>query len=133
MIALIQYTAVALFSVAALLSVVKIVRGPSILDRMVGTDVLLSTLLCALGSYVAFTGRTELLPVMMAAASLGFLGSVGVSRYVSRSETSGTIMGPAEAGPREGAYSSDADRPPAEGTAASAEESAKDRKEGEDR
>ncbi|WAL39735.1 MULTISPECIES: monovalent cation/H+ antiporter complex subunit F [Brevibacterium] len=73
-----------LFSAATVLAVVRIIRGPSILDRMIGTDVLLATLLCGIGAVVAIDGRVDLLPVMLVIAALGFIGSVGVSRYVTR-------------------------------------------------
>ncbi|WP_084499584.1 monovalent cation/H+ antiporter complex subunit F [Brevibacterium album] len=74
------------FAAAAVLAVVRIIKGPSILDRMIATDVLLATIACALGSFAAVTGRTDVLPVMLVIAMFGFVGSVGVSRYVSRSD-----------------------------------------------
>lgn len=81
------------FFVAMLIAVFKIIRGPSILDRMMASDVLLATLMCGFGGYVAVTGRVDLLPVLLALSCLGFLGSVSVSRYVSRSETSAPVIG----------------------------------------
>lgn len=73
-----------LFAAATVIAVARIIRGPSILDRMLGTDVLLATLLCGIGAVAAIDGRTDLLPVMIVIAGMGFIGSVGVSRYVAR-------------------------------------------------
>lgn len=75
-----------LFFAAAVLSVVRIIKGPSILDRMIATDVLLATIMCGLGGFAAVSGRTDVLPVMLVIAMFGFVGSVSVSRYVSRSD-----------------------------------------------
>ncbi|WP_349826768.1 monovalent cation/H+ antiporter complex subunit F [Brevibacterium litoralis] len=80
---------VPVYGAAAVLAVWRIVRGPSILDRMIGSDVLLATLVCGLAGFVAFTGMTEVLAVLLALAALGFFGSVSVSRYVSRGESRG--------------------------------------------
>src|SRR5699024_4884403 len=74
------------FLAAAVFAIVRIVRGPSILDRMIATDALLATIMCGLGGVVAFSGRTDLLPVMLVISMFGFVGAVGVSRYVSRAD-----------------------------------------------
>lgn len=75
-----------IFLAAAVIAIIRIVRGPSILDRMIATDALLATIMCALGGLLAFTGRTDLLPVMLVISMFGFVGAVGVSRYVSRAD-----------------------------------------------
>jgi multisubunit Na+/H+ antiporter MnhF subunit len=54
-----------IFLAAAIIAIIRIVRGPSILDRMIATDALLATIMCALGGLLAFTGRADLLPVML--------------------------------------------------------------------
>ena len=74
------------FLAAVVIAIVRIVRGPSILDRMIATDALLATIMCALGGVAAFSARTDLLPVMLVISMFGFVGAVGVSRYVSRAD-----------------------------------------------
>ncbi|WP_309131942.1 monovalent cation/H+ antiporter complex subunit F [Brevibacterium sp.] len=69
------------------LALYRVVRGPSILDRMIATDVVLASMMCGLGGFMALTGRTDLLPVLIVLAMLGFVGSVSVSRYVSKSDS----------------------------------------------
>lgn len=74
------------FLAAAVTAIIRIVLGPSILDRIIATDALLATIMCGVGGVVAFSGRTDLLPVMLVIAMFGFVGAVGVSRYVSRAD-----------------------------------------------
>ncbi|GAA3835374.1 hypothetical protein KACC15558_16730 [Brevibacterium ammoniilyticum] len=79
--------AAVLFAASVFLALYRVIRGPSILDRMIATDVILASLMCGLGGYMALTGRTDLLPVLIVLAMLGFVGSVSVSRYVSKSDS----------------------------------------------
>lgn len=74
-----------LLAASAVMALYRIVRGPSILDRMIATDVVLASIMCGLGGFMALSGRTDLLPVLIVLAMLGFVGSVSVSRYVSKS------------------------------------------------
>jgi multicomponent Na+:H+ antiporter subunit F len=72
------------FSVAALLAVYRVVRGPGILDRMIASDMLMTTLICILGVEMVVNRHTTLMPVMIGLALTGFLSSVAVARYVSK-------------------------------------------------
>lgn len=74
----------AIFGLAAILTVVRIVRGPSILDRAVASDVLLTEVMCVLGAEMAITGHTRNIPVMLIIAAVGVFGSIAVARYVAR-------------------------------------------------
>lgn len=76
-----------LLAASAIMALYRIVRGPSILDRMIATDVVLASIMCGLGGFMALSGRTDLLPVLIVLAMLGFVGSVSVSRYVSKSDS----------------------------------------------
>lgn len=69
---------------AALLALYRVIRGPSILDRMIASDMLLTTIICALGVEMVYNGHTRSLPAMLVLATTAFLGSVVVARYVSR-------------------------------------------------
>lgn len=72
----------ALLAVAALLTLVRIVRGPSVLDRVVATDVLVSTLVCVLGTEAAVHRHTTTLPLLVSLSLIGFVGAVAVARFV---------------------------------------------------
>jgi multicomponent Na+:H+ antiporter subunit F len=75
---------VAVFSVAAVLTVVRIIRGPSILDRAVASDVLLTEVMCVIGADMAINGHTRSIPVLLIIAAVGVFGSIAVARYVAR-------------------------------------------------
>lgn len=72
------------FGVAAMLTLVRIVIGPSILDRTVASDVLLTEVMCVLGAEMAINGHTRNIPVLLIIAAVGVFGSISVARYVAR-------------------------------------------------
>jgi len=74
----------AVFGVSALLTVWRIIIGPSILDRAVASDVLLTLLICALGAEMAINHHTRSLPVLLIVAAVGVFGSVSIARFVAR-------------------------------------------------
>lgn len=84
----VAYVVGTLFAFAALASVVRIVRGPSILDRMIASDMLLTTLICVLAADMVFNGHTRTIPVILALALTAVLGSITVARYVSKQDPS---------------------------------------------
>ncbi|GGD68138.1 membrane protein [Microbacterium murale] len=75
---------VAVFSIAAILTMFRIIRGPSILDRAVASDVLLTEVMCVLGAEMAINGHTRSIPVLLIIAAVGVFGSISVARYVAR-------------------------------------------------
>lgn len=79
-------TAAVLFTVAAILGVVQVVRGPSILDRVIGSDVLLTTLVLVLGAEMVVNGHTQTIPIMAVLAATAAFSTVAVARYVSRQD-----------------------------------------------
>jgi multicomponent Na+:H+ antiporter subunit F len=77
----------AVFAVAALLTVWRIVIGPSILDRAVASDVLLTEVMCVLGADMAINHHTRSLPVLLIIAAVGVFGSISIARFVARKDT----------------------------------------------
>lgn len=69
---------------AALLTVVRIVTGPSVLDRVVASDVLVSIVVCALGAQTALVEGKSTMPLLISLSLIGFMGSVAVARFVAR-------------------------------------------------
>jgi multicomponent Na+:H+ antiporter subunit F len=84
----VAYVVGALFAFAGLASVIRIVRGPSILDRMIASDMLLTTLICVLAADMVFNGHTRTIPVILALALTAVLGTITVARYVSKQDPS---------------------------------------------
>ncbi len=72
-----------LLAVAALLAVVRIERGPSMLDRSIAFDVLTSVLVGAIAVEAAWSRRTETIPILVVLSLVGFVGSVTIARFAS--------------------------------------------------
>ncbi|MGO2746646.1 monovalent cation/H+ antiporter complex subunit F [Microbacterium sp.] len=79
-----MFAIIVVFSVAAVLTVIRIIRGPSILDRAVASDVLLTEVMCVIGAEMAINGHTRSIPVLLIIAAVGVFGSIAVARYVAR-------------------------------------------------
>lgn len=71
-------------------AIYRIAQGPSILDRVVATDVLLIIVSSALCVEMALNHHTSNIVFVVVASVIGFVGSVTVSRFVAdrRKETS---------------------------------------------
>ena len=72
---------VAMLGVAALLLVVRIALGPTMLDRVVALDVLVAIVICGLALEAAVHRHTTTLPILVVLSLLGFVGSVSVARF----------------------------------------------------
>ncbi len=77
---------VPLFGIAAIFAVVRIIRGPSVLDRVVAADVLVSTIICGLGAEMALNRHTYSLPVALVLALFAVFGSISVAKFMSNRE-----------------------------------------------
>lgn len=69
---------------AALLTVVRIITGPSVLDRVVASDVLVSIVVCTLGAQTALVEGSSTMGLLITLSLVGFIGSVAVARFVAR-------------------------------------------------
>jgi multicomponent Na+:H+ antiporter subunit F len=77
-------TVAALLAAAMMLVLVRLVRGPSTLDRIVAVDVLLAIVICAIATEAAYTRDATSLPLLVGLSILGFIGSVSVGRFAPR-------------------------------------------------
>lgn len=75
-----------LFAAAAVLIVIRIVRGPTILDRMIASDVLLTTLILVVGAEMVVNGHTRTVPIMLVLAAVAIFATVAVARYVTKQD-----------------------------------------------
>jgi multicomponent Na+:H+ antiporter subunit F len=76
------WAAYALLGGGALLTLVRLARGPSLLDRVVATDVLLVIISAGLAVYAALQRDPTVVPVLVVVSLLAFVGSVSVARYI---------------------------------------------------
>ncbi|GAA3004728.1 monovalent cation/H+ antiporter complex subunit F [Streptomyces fulvorobeus] len=75
--------AVVMIVVAGLLLLIRIRRGPSMLDRAIALDVSAALIIAGLGAKSAFSRDPYYFPIMMVLAFLGFTGSVGIARFIA--------------------------------------------------
>lgn len=71
-----------LLAASALLTVLRVVTGPTMMDRVIGLEVVTGVLICALGTEAAVNRHTTSLPVLISLSLIGFLGSVSVARFM---------------------------------------------------
>lgn len=87
-----------LLTVAAGLILVRLVRGPSILDRIIAADALLVTVICGIALEAAYRRDATTLPILVVTAVLGSAASVAVARFVARRDVPSRVPPPAGAG-----------------------------------
>ncbi len=74
--------AACILGLAACLTTVRLLRGPSTLDRVVALDMLIAILLCSLAVTAAATLDSSPVPVLVVVSLLGFVGSVSIARFL---------------------------------------------------
>ena len=73
-----------LLAVGAALALSRVVRGPSVLDRIVATDVLLAIVMVGVAAEAAISRDSTALPILAVLSVLGFTGAVSVARFATR-------------------------------------------------
>jgi multicomponent Na+:H+ antiporter subunit F len=76
-----------MFGIGALAAVYRIVTGPSLLDRVIASDVLVVTIMCVLGAEMAVNHHIDTLPVMLVLGMFGIVGSVSVARFMAKQDS----------------------------------------------
>lgn len=69
--------------VALIIALLRMERGPSMLDRVVALDVVTAAVLGSIAVITARTYRTDLVPVLVVLSIVGFVGSVVIARFVA--------------------------------------------------
>ena len=72
----------ALLGGGALLALIRLARGPSLLDRVVATDTLLVIIAASLAVHAALERDPTVVPVLVVVSLLAFVGSVSIARYI---------------------------------------------------
>jgi len=75
-----------LLTAAAFLALYRIVRGPSLLDRMIASDMLLTTIILVVGAEMVYNGHARNVPMMLVLAAIAIFATVAVARYVSKQD-----------------------------------------------
>lgn len=91
-----------LLAASAALAFIRLVRGPSALDRALALDVVMVVMMSAVAAEAAFNRHQSSLAILAALAVVGFVASVAVARFAARREASAqTPQGEAASGQRE--------------------------------
>ncbi|HWS58422.1 MAG TPA: monovalent cation/H+ antiporter complex subunit F [Actinotalea sp.] len=72
-----------LLTAGAVLALVRVERGPSMLDRAVALDTVTIVMVCAIALEAAWSRRTDTVPILAALALVGFIGSVTIARFAA--------------------------------------------------
>lgn len=78
--------AAALLAISAGLELVRVIIGPTTLNRSIAVDMFVITLVGGIGVYVAMTGSITALPTLVVLALVGSLGSVSIAKFVGKSD-----------------------------------------------
>ena len=73
--------AAVMLTAAAAATMVRLLAGPSTLDRLVALDTLVAVTMCAIGVWAAFSRDTTVTYGLTALALISFVGSVSVARF----------------------------------------------------
>ncbi|MGY2127071.1 monovalent cation/H+ antiporter complex subunit F [Blastococcus sp. SYSU DS0617] len=108
------WLAYGMLGIGALLSLIRLGIGPSLLDRVVATDTLLVIIAAGLAVHAGLQRDPTVVPVLVVVSLLAFVGSVSVARYIGgmliRSTGDGQDVGLPEAAEERIARSLEADR-----------------------
>lgn len=80
------FVAALLFGISGLLVVIRITVGPTMLDRAISFDVLVSIAIGGIAVDAAVDRNTESVPILLVATLLGFVGSVSIARFTPGSD-----------------------------------------------
>ncbi|GAA1058425.1 hypothetical protein GCM10017608_26600 [Agromyces luteolus] len=78
----------AMFGVGAIAALVRIIRGPTMLDRALATDVLLAIAMCGLAAEMAINRHTDTLVVLLVLALFAIVGSIAIARFIGKEDRS---------------------------------------------
>ncbi|MGO3734616.1 MAG: monovalent cation/H+ antiporter complex subunit F [Canibacter sp.] len=71
--------------ITAMLALIRAIIGPGILDRIIASDVVLTTIVLALGADMVLRGHTSSIPIMIVISASAAFATIIVARYVRRS------------------------------------------------
>ena len=72
-----------LLTLGAVFAIARAEKGPSILDRTVALDIVVTTMIAAVALYAAYFRRADVVPLLVVLSLVGFVGSVTVARFAA--------------------------------------------------
>ncbi len=84
------YFCLAALSLASLGALVRVVRGPTLPDRVIALDLVAYLTMGFLGTYAVLSQQKAYVDAALVLGLLAFLGTVGLARYIERHSEYGT-------------------------------------------
>jgi multicomponent Na+:H+ antiporter subunit F len=79
--------ALSMLALAAGLAFLRLLRGPTLPDRVVAIDLIGVLIVCVTVTVAAITGQQAYLDVAIVIALVSFVGTVAYARYIEREDT----------------------------------------------
>lgn len=79
-----EYATLGMLAAAGILAVVRIGRGGSIPDKVLGADTLILVVASGVAAGAGVAGEAAFLDALVVVTLLGFVGTITVARYVER-------------------------------------------------
>ncbi len=76
--------ALIMLTAAVLLALVRLIRGPSLPDRVVALDLIAATAVGIMAAYSVIAGESSILDAAIVVALITFLGTVAFASYLER-------------------------------------------------
>ena len=70
-----------MLTMAAVLTMTRILIGPSTLDRLIGVDTTVAVTMCGIATWAAYSLDTTVTYSLAALALISFVGSVSIARF----------------------------------------------------
>jgi len=81
---LVMFVALPLLSIAVFLAFVRLVRGPTLPDRVVALDLIATLMIGIIAVYAIATDEPVLLDLAIVLALISFLGTVAFAHYIEK-------------------------------------------------
>jgi multicomponent Na+:H+ antiporter subunit F len=79
--------ALTMLAVAAAVTFIRVVKGPTLADRVIAVDLIGVLMVCLLVVTASATTQQAFLDVAMVVALISFVGTVAYARYIERSRS----------------------------------------------
>jgi multicomponent Na+:H+ antiporter subunit F len=86
------YSCLVLLSVSLVLAVVRLIRGPSLPDRVIALDLISYQAIAIMLMYALATDKSYFLEVGLVLALIAFLGTVAFARYIEYISLEATVV-----------------------------------------
>jgi multicomponent Na+:H+ antiporter subunit F len=80
-------TALTMLAIAAAVTFIRVIKGPTLADRVIAVDLIGVLMVCLLVVTASATAQQAFLDVAIVVALISFVGTVAYARYIERSRS----------------------------------------------